>query len=363
MKLAEGFKRKRDENNFNLLRFGAAIAVLISHSFTVATGNTDAEPLRKWLGTTPGQMAVDVFFVTSGFLVTRSLIQRRQIGEFLRARALRIYPALFVMVAITVLVLGLGLTTLPTSRFLSSPETMRFIEKNATLLTGFAPGLPGVFKNNPFEGYVNGSLWSMPYELWMYLTLAGLWLCSLALEKYSRRIFEVAAVGLFLVSGFECTKHMLGFGNQLPGQMEHLTFMFFTGTTYYILRDRVSLTHTAFWTIALTVLLSILNKTVFAVVYTFSVAYLVLYLAYIPTGPIHRFNKLGDYSYGIYIYAFPVQQTLAAMVPGISAAAMNAWAIPITLVLAVLSWHLIERRALGLKNRLPGYSAQWVPTS
>lgn len=355
MKLAEGVRGKRDENNFNLLRFGAAIAVLISHSFVLTTGNLDKEPLHKWLNTTPGSIAVDVFFVTSGFLVTRSLLERRNLYEFLRARLLRIYPALFVMVALTVLVLGVSLTTLPVAEFLRSPWTMRFVEKNATLFTSFAPSLPGVFKNNPYKDAVNSSLWSMPFELHMYLILGGIWLSSLAFGRNHQRIFGAAAVGLMLISGFEYATHVLGIGNQPPSNLEHLMFMFFTGATYYLFREYVALTLTGFWMIAVIVLVSTLNKTGFALTYAFSVAYLVLFLAYVPGGLIHRYNRFGDYSYGIYIYAFPVQQVLVCAIPGISTAAMIAFALPITLILAVLSWHLIEKRALGLKGRLPGY--------
>jgi peptidoglycan/LPS O-acetylase OafA/YrhL len=357
MRLAEGVKRKRDENNFNLLRFSAAIAVLVSHSFVLTTGSLNEEPLHNWLNTTPGTIAVDVFFVTSGFLVARSLLERRDLYEFLRARVLRIYPALFVMVALTVLVLGVSLTTLPVAAFLRSPWTLRFIEKNATLVTGFAPSLPGVFEKNPFKDAVNSSLWSMPFELHMYLILAGLWLSSLAFGRNHERFFGTAAVGLMFVSGFEYARHMLGFGNQLPSNSERLMFMFFTGTTYYLFREFVSLNLTGFWVIAVIVLVSTLSRTSFALAYAFSVAYLVFFLAYIPAGPIHRFNRLGDYSYGIYIYAFPVQQVLADVIPGISTAAMIALAVPITLVLAALSWHLIEKRALSLKERLPGSQA------
>ncbi|MDO8654733.1 MAG: hypothetical protein Q7R66_21385, partial [Undibacterium sp.] len=76
------------------------------------------------------------------------------------------------------------------------------------------------------------------------------------------------------------------------------------------------------------------------------------YLAYLPAGAIRKYNALGDYSYGVYIYAFPVQQALASIYPGIPVPAMLLGSATLTLTLATLSWHLIEKRALHLKGFL-----------
>jgi peptidoglycan/LPS O-acetylase OafA/YrhL len=104
MRLIEAAQGK--DNNFNLIRLIAALAVLVTHSFAIATGNPELEPLRGWLGMTIGDFAVDAFFITSGFLVTASLARRQSGLEFVCARVLRIYPALLVMVALTVFVVG-----------------------------------------------------------------------------------------------------------------------------------------------------------------------------------------------------------------------------------------------------------------
>jgi peptidoglycan/LPS O-acetylase OafA/YrhL len=92
------------------------------------------------------------------------------------------------------------------------------------------------------------------------------------------------------------------------------------------------------------------NKDIFFVVYVLTIAYILFYIAYISSGLIRKYNQVGDYSYGVYIYAFPVQQSVAALVPGISVLSMLLIAAPVTLLLAAFSWHFLERYALELKQ-------------
>lgn len=86
---------------------------------------------------------------------------------------------------------------------------------------------------------------------------------------------------------------------------------------------------------------------VFFVLYCLVLPILLLLLAYVPQGNIRRFNQSGDYSYGIYIYAFPVQQLIVTAIPGVSVPVMIGLSFVITLLLAMLSWHLIEKKRCG----------------
>ncbi|NNM69441.1 MAG: hypothetical protein HKM00_05685, partial [Gallionella sp.] len=101
--------------------------------------------------------------------------------------------------------------------------------------------------------------------------------------------------------------------------------------------------------IALALSVATANDKLF-VLYVMSVAYILFYLAFIPSGFYRKYNQMGDYSYGTYIYAFPVQQSIAALIPGVSAWSMIAVSGAITVLLAALSWHFLEHRALGLKG-------------
>jgi peptidoglycan/LPS O-acetylase OafA/YrhL len=127
-------------------------------------------------------------------------------------------------------------------------------------------------------------------------------------------------------------------------------FMFLYGTTLYLWRDKIPVIPGAMFAALACLVLASVNKQAFFVVYALCLAPLVLHLAYLPKGRIRAFNHWGDCSYGVYIYAFPIQQTLALLFPGMPLIAMIALSAAITISLAALSWTLIERRALALKG-------------
>ncbi len=338
------------DNNFNLLRFFAAGLVLMSHSFALSIGSSEAEPLSQSLNITFGTIAVDIFFITSGFLVTASLLHRNSLWAFIRARFLRIYPALIVAISFCVFIVGLYFTSLSTAAYLGDYEIYRFFVKNVILLDGIDYSLPGVFENIPYKNAVNGSLWTLPFEIKAYLLLAFLGAVYLGLKKFIKKeYFEnfLALMGVIGISLYLVNHYIL--------LMDTITLrlfsMFFIGSTYYILKDKVLISHKIFWIILIAIFCSTYDKDSFYLVYTLGIAYIVLYLAYVPSGKIREFNRLGDYSYGLYIYAFPVQQSVAALIPSVSVLKMFTLSFGITLLLSMLSWHFIEKKFLKLKDK------------
>ena len=334
--------RLNRHNSFNLIRILAALAVLVSHSFPL-TGALD--PLGGWIGMTGGNIAVDVFFVASGFLVTSSLMARSSLMDFLKARALRIYPGLIVMLVLTVFVLGPAITSLPAHDYLQSRDTYHYLLKCATLLNGVEYHLPGVFETNPMSGAVNGSLWSMPVEVRLYALLALIWLPLGLFGRFKLSLFSGLTVLLAVTAG------CLVVSTHLNGEPEsaalRLIFMFFTGAAFFCLKSRVPLSGRILAALRFVLGACAFSRLAFHVAYMLSLGYLVLLLAYVPTGRIRNYNKVGDYSYGVYIYAFPVQQTIVWLAPGLSPIELVCLALPIVIGLAMLSWHLLEKRALA----------------
>jgi peptidoglycan/LPS O-acetylase OafA/YrhL len=349
------------DNNFNLIRILAALAVLVTHSFALATGQSSAEPFRDTLGMTMGAIAVDVFFVTSGFLVTGSLLSRKSTVDFVIARMLRIYPALVIMVFITVFGLGLYFTTLSASAYLHARQTWLYLIKTSTLVLDVAFNLPGVFDEIPYKNAVNGSLWTMPYEIRMYGILVLTWI---ALRQAKSRRPKLLKAAVVLASAIAGVLVMASFAHVIEAsRFIKLFFMFFSGAAFYVLKDRIPLHAVYFWPALLALLGSALVGTqVFGIVYHLTLAYVLFYLAYVPAGPVRHYNRLGDYSYGVYIFAFPVQQSIIALNPGISTLGVIVSSAAVTIVLAVLSWHLIEKRALSLKLRYVGWTQKMLAT-
>ncbi|HPF12692.1 MAG: acyltransferase [Planctomycetes bacterium] len=347
------------DNNFNLLRFLAAGMVLVGHSFPLS-GVAD-EPLFG--GLSLGYVAVDVFFVTSGLLVTRSLLVRGNPLAFAWARFVRIYPALWVAVLFCALPLGLSFSSLGFGAYLGDGQVGRFVLHNGTLVFGkLQYTLPGVFTHNPYPEAVNGSLWTLPWEIRMYAVLGAMGaLAALLPRAWRLRAVQSGVVALAVLGTVAAV------GHQWSGWWQHspqsrglrLLAMFFVGGSFYVLRGRVVLSHGFFLLGVVSLVLLQGQSRPFFLAYMLLVGYLVLYLGYVPGGFLRSFNRLGDVSYGLYIYAFPVQQGLAALQPGLGPGSMVIQAGLVTLVLAIASWRWIEKPALRSKEAY----RRWVPAA
>jgi peptidoglycan/LPS O-acetylase OafA/YrhL len=313
-------------NAFDLVRFMAPFAVLYSHSFPL-TGRPDNGP---------GALAVYVFFIISGYLIAQSWEYDPHPLRFATKRVLRIIPALVVVIVVSTFAIGPVTTALGTLEYFRSPQTYAYLFGGALAPCG---RLPGVFDHLP-NPCMNGPLWTLPYEMVMYGVIA---LLGMLLP---RRLF---GFGLLLAFSLFFIAHALEW-NRLPilwrlaGQFRQDAMLW---CCFFILASLI-------WSYRIP-----LNRYVgvAAAIIAFSgIPYAMLFAlpyAVLTFATQHRFfgfSRYGDFSYGVYIWAFPVQQLVVS-------AGITAW-LPsflltavLTLCLAALSWHFIEAPALRLKKR------------
>lgn len=337
------------DNNFNLVRLCAAALVLVSHSWPL-TG-TPGEPLEAFAGYSLGHLGVDIFFVVSGFLVTGSLLARVSVTSFAHARALRIFPALALSAFGTALVLGPLVTELPLARYFSDAGTWRYAFQNAvTWPMGVCWWLPGVFSHQPAGPAVNGALWSLPWELTMYVLLAILGVVLLR-ARWPRAWFDTSILAIAVTA---TAGHGLNEAMGLSQRFEivqglRLVALFFTAGALQIFKDRILLSAPWFAAAALALPGVMWLRGGAQAFYPVLLCYVVLWLALVPGGVLRAYNRLGDYSYGLYLWQFPLQQVIVLHYPGLGPLALTLAALPAALMLAMLSWHLVESRALAFR--------------
>jgi peptidoglycan/LPS O-acetylase OafA/YrhL len=333
----------RSHNNFTALRLALALAVIVSHAFSITTGTLQNEPLMASTGFTLGEHAVNGFFAVSGFLVAMSF-DRRGWRDYVMARTLRIAPALIAATLVTALGLGAALTRLPLGQYFSEPAVWRFLVLTPTTFKS-ATSLPGVFPDNVFP-YPMGTVWTLKYELFCYL---GVFLAGVV-GLLRRRIAALALVAaLFLaIVGLDLFHPEAGKAVQTSFR---LTFLFAAGGVLYLWGDKVPVS----WGLVLALFaapwLAGGTSLYKALLFAFE-AYGVIFVALAPGLSHPRLDLDADLSYGTYLYGWPVQQALVQLFPGATPLALLPPAILIALAVAALSWFLVEKPALALKARL-----------
>jgi peptidoglycan/LPS O-acetylase OafA/YrhL len=343
------------DNNLNLLRVIAALLVLFSHCFTLTSGNSATEPGRAHLGLTLGDFSVDIFFVMSGFLVAKSLARSQSLRHYAMARGFRIFPGLWVALALTTATVCICYSTASPIDNLVDPSVWFYLFKNAIVVTGPVFGFDGAFAYNPYPWMVNASLWTLPLELWMYILLACAWAATQLTSRNPPAHFQYAVRAIAVV--MTVATLVLDATGHTSNSLRHAS-VFFIAAGLLGVEDRVRLRPAVFAAMLATVVLAALFLPVaFEPAYRLLLPYLVLFVAFVPNGFIRRYNRLGDYSYGIYIYAFPVQQMVEDSIPGISVLNMFLLSAALTLACAVGSWHLVEKRAMNWRARWDKRSA------
>jgi peptidoglycan/LPS O-acetylase OafA/YrhL len=336
----------RENNNFDLLRILAAAAVLVGHGYAISPRSGEIDPVQRMIGFDySGGLAVLVFFFLSGVLVVDSFQRNPDPVHFLVARITRIFPGLAMCLFFSIAVVGTLFTTFSLHDYLASPDTASYYFNNM-LLTNLQWRLPGVFAQSNYG--LNGSLWTLPTEIRLY--------AAVALLGVSRLLAFRWLASLVLLGGI-CT---LGFWpTPIPyltqsHDMRLLSTVFAAGAVCAVNKRLVPLNGLmvyVLWGAAAVCWSGPAKGPVFygAFIYT------CIYLFQLPL--VCRWRLPGDYSYGVYIYGFLVQQSVNWLLPGRSPGFNAAISTPVCILFGAVSWHLLEKPCLlwGRKARLPGW--------
>ncbi len=336
---------------FDMLRVGLAYAVVMRHCWPLVYGSEEAAGAGfVWVAT---QAIVPVFFILSGFLVTGSAM-RLPLGKFAASRVLRIVPALAVDTVVTIVLIGALFTTLPLGAYYSDPQTLSYLWNILGYIHYF---LPGVFETNPHVGVVNGSLWTIKPELGCYVFLAALMVIGWAAEW--KRTLAIALALLAIIAAAplfpDDTPRFIQLVVNNPGAI--LVPEFLIGSVLYHKRDAIPYSWALFWIcVALVVLSGIFLPAVEYSTMPISTAiaipvygYIAVFVGCTEIPKVPLFSK-GDYSYGIYLYGFPVQQAIVAATGVSNPFLLFLLAIvPIT-AFAMFSWHVVEKPTLKLRK-------------
>jgi peptidoglycan/LPS O-acetylase OafA/YrhL len=348
MSLADVYDRRR--NNFDALRFGLASAVIWSHCYALAGRPMD--PVFRLTGQIDaGSLAVEAFFVLSGFLITQSWDGDPDLRGFTVKRALRLVPALLAALVFGALVVGPIATAAPLAAYFSSLDTWAHF--GSVALHRYLAS-PLLFADNPVPNQLNAALWSLRYEILCYGIVALLGSVGARWTVASALLLTAGVAG-------EALTGWTGVGTGLPATLARLIACFFGGSLLYALRRRVPFSPL----LALAAIAALAAGALiggFRLLFPIAGTYLLLFLACWPALPLQQFGRYGDFSYGLYVFAYPIQQSIVQWAgPSISMPAFFALAYVPTLTLAVLSWHLIEKPSLARKPRRASAAAAPAP--
>jgi peptidoglycan/LPS O-acetylase OafA/YrhL len=363
-------KHKGVGPGFDLVRLLLAVAILYDHCFYIAVGPVGSSyavthaaqiaaapeasghvwhllhQIRNLITGSSNDshyygMLVPMFFALSGFLVTGSAFRTRAVRSFLTFRILRIVPALFTEVTLSALVLGPALTVVSMQTYFTDPKLYSYF---GNIIGRVRFQLPGLFLSNPVPDLVNRNLWTLPSEFYCYLIIAVLIATGLLFKRtLFSAFFAAATVAINVVNifaGYAESNHNLSF----------IVYYFFAGAFMYHWRQWIPF-HPAFFAIAVVGTWYHFNGNHSILIFPILTTYIIVYLGTVDLPRIPVLQS-GDYSYGIYLYGFPIAQALVAARPEFRGHGLWIFAVAgiLTFAFAAMSWHFIEKGALKLKH-------------
>lgn len=348
------------ENNFNFIRMVLACLVLLSHSPELIDGNRSREILTLVFGTLSfGELAVDGFFILSGFLIAKSWASDPSIYRFLMSRVLRIYPGFIVASLFSVFIAG-GIGAHSLERYIGGVSAASLVEG---LIFLSSPSTPATFAGAPYP-VVNGSLWTIRFEFICYLAILFIGVAS---RKFCLRNLLYLASAVILLSVFVFARFGLGVKLEAAGYFLQsgirLGAAFSVGVIFFVMGGWLKFDYRLALLAGGALVLGMPSWRLSEVVLILFGGYLLFFFAFHKTRYLSGYRRLPDISYGIYLYAWPVQKVLIFLCPGISLWALVVMSIAFTAPLAVASWYLIEEPFVRMKAKKPALTTNRMQTA
>ena len=326
-------------NNFNLLRLIFATMVIVSHAPELQDGNRNHEILTNIFNTISlGELAVDSFFILSGFLIVKSWDQRPSFQTFFMARILRICPGYLVASMICALIIG---PIFGANNYLSSFDIPKFM---ASILKLSAPITPEIFIGSHYPR-ANASLWSIHYEFICYMLVLGLGLLGVVKNRSMWLLITVFFMAIYALS----KTNAIPITNISINLFVRCSMAFMTGGCFYLFRNMI-VWNRGISTLSFLILLPLmLVQSTAEIAVAIFWGYLIVFYA-IAGKQLLDFRKLPDISYGVYLYAFPINKIILYYTPNINVYLSMLIVLFSSIIAGLFSWYLIERPFMALKS-------------
>lgn len=337
-------ERIKQNNCFDFLRYFFALSLILVHFCTL----TETE--QFWF--ISGQMRVKAFFTITGFLVVYSYIRRGNIKIYFIKRVRRILPA-YITTILFCFIIGYFFSFESYSEYFFSIQSIKYLIANLTFLNFIEPCLPGLFSNNPVETSVNGSLWSMKYEVIFYILVPFIiWL----IKKYHKAYIIITIISLYI--GFHAILDYLEFrtGNLFYHTVNNSspnTMIYFITGTFILLYFDWFYKNIKYIIISCAIFFVFLEISEIDFLYyiepIFFSSFIIGFAYYVK--PLYFLRKYDNISYGLYLFHYPVIQVLIQYQLHIYNIYLTfILALIITIFLALISWYIIEKPLLNKKT-------------
>ncbi|MGL5030538.1 MAG: acyltransferase family protein [Aeromonas sp.] len=336
MLLSELLHKKN--NNIDLFRIIAASMVIYSHGYALVSNNDKQDLVTSIIHSdSAGSIAVKIFFFLSGLVVTNSLLNNDDPWRFVISRIFRIWPALIMTTIICAFILGPIFTSLSIHDYFQDKDVYRYVINAVSMNISYT--LPGVFTNNPYPNAVNGSLWTIPFEVFAYILLLAFSLIGVLKHKKVALMLSV----IFLIEPW-LSKRLL-FSWVVPNhEVDFLSPCFAFGVIIALYKENIAIRLNV--CIGFFVLYIVMNDAIYASYLLYaSIFSFILYLS--SNEIVLKFKPKSDISYGVYLWGFPVQQVMVHYFNSYGVMFNIITSLLCSIILAYLSWHLCEKKFIN----------------